>query len=233
MRYRISLLTFLVAVVFVGAVAGLIGRRWRADRARQSLKTCGARVLDIQDLHREASYRISGHGDVLILGSIYPEVRQPHFRQILGLARQVPNWTGVSIVDSPSAVDIADLTAFRQIRLLEISGPLQVAGIEHLPRFARLEQLLLLNNPTISDADLSILTQCRALRSLDVSGTGVTGDGLVTLGRTRGLRELRLKNSDLSTKSFLLFGHCQDLQILDVARTLDFVPLDPICRRQC
>lgn len=88
---------------------------------------------------------------------------------------------------------------------------------DSLSNFERMQQLTL-TGCTVSDADLSRLTSQKALRSLDVSYTGITSSGLQVLSRVENLQNLALNGVRLdhsAVEPLCRLTRLQSLSLMD------------------
>lgn len=219
-RYRVSVRTFLLLITLLGMTGGFVGRHLWERHLRRELRAQGTRLTPLEEHDRYTTYEISPGGQLALVVDGASEFAE--IQRALDLARHLPRVAGCAIVDPRNPIKLNDLTGLEHLRLLEISGSAEVYGWSRLPELTRLEQLLLLHNPRIGDAEAEFIAGCERLRSLDLSGTSVGDAGAARILEDVPLFELRLRDTRLSAGIFCrLLGDLQ-LQTLDVSRSRDW-----------
>jgi hypothetical protein len=218
MSLRVSLSAFLIASGIVGGVVGTVGRKWYIASAERQLRHLGVKTFDVLEFESWEP----GHAARLesgIILAVFEDVPVPKRAEALRLAGRIPHLAGISFMDCPGTIDLRQLRSCNHVRLLEISGATELTNADVLARFPQLSRLLIRDNLHVGDTLASLTSSCPHVRSLDLSWTAVTDDGVQRLCENLELSELWVRDAQLTSLSFLIVGRCQELRVLDLSRS--------------
>jgi hypothetical protein len=222
MRWRFSLSALLAAVLLLGCLFGAI-RRWREIKAaRVELKELGVTVQDGDFYQRFTRFPTDVVRDREIVLDFFPHWHLDRrtdldFERAVDLAARLPKVAGVKIIDEPRQIDLTRFNKLRSLRMLDLSGAVQIRRWEVLQGFGRLDQLVVLHNPYIDDRSADAIRNNTDVRWLNIGGTQVTDSGVKCLLQHLDLRGLGLRDTRISSKSFLLLGEERGLEVVDIS----------------
>src|SRR5450432_1433703 len=134
--------------------------------------------------------------------------------------RQLAPWSQLQQLRcSQCSLEKADLSAFRQMRDLDLSyNPFTDAGMAGLAALTKLRRLLL-RDTLSTDEGLKYLKDLTALEELDLSGTRVTDQGIQYLRGLKSMRRLNLLGAQASDESMSVLSSMPSLEVLNLYRT--------------
>jgi hypothetical protein len=105
--------------------------------------------------------------------------------------------------DPITAASIEIMGQIRSMNTLVLTGKLAPGALAALAKTPSVTKLMLLGDRT--DVDLEPLTGLHTLKSLEVSGKGVTDLFLERMKRNRGAREIKLVNTSVTPQAMASF----------------------------
>jgi len=137
------------------------------------------------------------------------------------LAANFPNLESATGVSFLSAEGMKALTALRNLKCLHIGlkrrqGYYGPTGLSHLAGLGSLEELHIVSQESLSDADLACLEALGRLRDLLILGQDMTDQGMASIGKLKQLEELHLSCS-VTRSSLNQLNGLSNLQYLKVS----------------
>ncbi len=134
------------------------------------------------------------------------------FEGLESLSADGPDWA--------TGLDFESIAACNKLTMLLLHGT--DIRDEQLPALAKLHGLVVLDlsqNPTISNGGLAALAGLQRLESIDLSATGVSGDGIAALRQFGCLKRLHLDNLHIDDNDVEALGELKTLDQLSLAGT--------------
>ncbi len=114
------------------------------------------------------------------------------------LAANLPNLESIKGIGFLSAKGMKTLTRFRNLKSLQVAlkdrkrGYYGPTGLSHLAGLGSLEELRIISQESLSDADLASLEPLVRLRDLVILSQNVTDRGLASIGKLKQLESLQI-----------------------------------------
>ena len=94
---------------------------------------------------------------------------------------------------------LAKLQALTELRFLNLTrSDVSAAGLREIASLPALEELILSHSKRVDDEAASVFAEMESLTALDLSGTGITDDGLQELSQSRTLRRLVVTDTSVT-----------------------------------
>jgi serine/threonine protein kinase len=176
------------------------GLKWLRGQnlASLDLRDCEIRGYGLSDLDGMGLLRELNLSGTHIEDSGLPAMKGLHTLEVLAL-----NYTAIS------DLGLANLPAISSLRELHLAGVgVTAKGLAHLRKYFYLRLVTLFGaGAKVDDAGLDELATCRALTSVDVRGTAVTGDGVERLAKALPYCKIEWDGGTREPRSPLLPGY--------------------------
>ncbi len=134
----------------------------------------------------------------------------------LELLAEVPVLESIEIIDCSEISSLHELSRIRRLKHLTLVTD-EVTSLKPLTECRNLKSIKLVQSSSVDDSSLQVLAQIATLESIDLSGTGITDEGLVELAKLPNLVELNLKGCDNVTgEAFSEFANPHPLKELNL-----------------
>jgi hypothetical protein len=257
---RVSVRALMIFILLLGGVLGWVVHLAQVQRdAITAIRTGGGRVtydwqlkrlpngnsrFDPKGRPKAAKWLLEylgpdyfGHVEDVELGTRNFAAVMKHVQQLDKL-RRIRFFTGIDLTPVAKAglesLPNAGLSRFRGLLALvaaDLSPPFDGANLKYLKNMTRLEHLVLPDDSSITDADLTYLSRMTALREINLHDPRITDAGFVSLKDMKGLKSLILSGTQVSGAGLKNLHEMKELKFLHLSRTpIDDRGLAPIIR---